>query len=155
LAVDLRRRLLAQINGHGQRVTGPSIKSAEELRQTVLTSANLTHYIQRYSARRKITLVESRKEASKYVDEIAAKYSLRFIALGSAITRWFLKNIFDDVNFESNHLHFEYAYLKNLFANEFFFDPDKTIVYQVRKTVKAFIDDTIIVPHPTLQIPII
>ena len=105
LAVDLRRRLLEQINGHRQRVTGPSRKSAEELRQTVLTSANLTRYIQRHSARRKITMFEARKEASKYFDEIAAKYSLSFVALGSAITRWFLKNIFDNVNLDEDGLN--------------------------------------------------
>jgi glycerol-3-phosphate O-acyltransferase len=105
LAVDLRRRLLEQINGHRQRVTGPSIKSAEELRQTVLTSADLTRYIQRHSARRKITLFEARKEASKYFNEIAAKYSLSFVALGSAVTRWFLKSIFDKVTVDMDGLN--------------------------------------------------
>ena len=105
ITAALRQRLLDQINSHRQRVTGPALKSAEELRQTVLTSPSLTRYIQRYSARRKISLVEARKEASKYFDEIAAKYNLRFVALGSAITRFVLRHIFDHVNVDEEGLN--------------------------------------------------
>jgi glycerol-3-phosphate O-acyltransferase len=105
ITADLRQQLLDQINAHRRRVTGPVIKSTEELRQTVLTSPNLTRYIQRHSARRKVTLAEARKEASKYFDEIAAKYSLRFVALGSAVTRWFLRHIFDHVNVDVEGLN--------------------------------------------------
>jgi hypothetical protein len=56
----------------------------------------------------------------------------------------------DTFQFEASHLHSEYAYLQELFSNEFFFDPDQTTAYQVRKAIKAFIDGAILVPHPTL-----
>jgi glycerol-3-phosphate O-acyltransferase len=36
------------------------------------------------------------------------------------------------------------------FENEFIFDYELSIEYVVRKNIKAFIDDAIIMPHPTL-----
>jgi glycerol-3-phosphate O-acyltransferase len=44
----------------------------------------------------------------------------------------------------------EYTFLQDLFFNEFIQDPDYPPEYFVRKCLKAFIDDGIIVPHPTL-----
>ncbi len=43
-----------------------------------------------------------------------------------------------------------YAFLMNFFKNEFAYDVDKSPDYYVRKTLKAFIDDAILIPHPTL-----
>jgi glycerol-3-phosphate O-acyltransferase len=43
-----------------------------------------------------------------------------------------------------------YAFLRNFFKNEFAYDVDKTPDYYVRKSLKAFIDDAIIIPHPML-----
>ncbi len=52
--------------------------------------------------------------------------------------------------FSSSDLHNGYNFLQNLFANEFTKDPDQPAVYMVRKNLKAFINDAIIVPHPSL-----
>ncbi len=105
LATDLKGRLLKQINGHRQRITGPVLKSGEELRQAVLTAPNLSRYIERHAVRKKISLQEARKEAAKYFDEIAAKYSRNFVSLGAAMMRWLLKNLFDDVNVDMDALN--------------------------------------------------
>ncbi len=43
-----------------------------------------------------------------------------------------------------------YAFLMNFFKNEFAYDVDKSPDYYVRKTLKAFIDEAILIPHPTL-----
>lgn len=105
LAADLRQRLLDQINGHRQRITGPVLKSGEELRQAILTSPNLSRYIQRHAARKNITLAEARREAAGYLNEIAAKYSLSFVAFGAAMMRRLLKTLFDDVNVDLDGLN--------------------------------------------------
>ena len=52
--------------------------------------------------------------------------------------------------FSSTDLHTGYTFLQQLFANEFTADPDAPPVYLVRKNLKAFINDGIIVPHATL-----
>jgi glycerol-3-phosphate O-acyltransferase len=57
------------------------------------------------------------------------------------------KNAFQ---FSSADLHNGYHFLQDLFANEFTEDPDQPAVYMVRKNLKAFIDDGILVPHPAL-----
>jgi glycerol-3-phosphate O-acyltransferase len=56
----------------------------------------------------------------------------------------------DAFQFSSSDLHAEYAFLQDFFKYEFAFDVDLTPGYYVRKTIKAFIDDAIIIPHPTL-----
>jgi len=56
----------------------------------------------------------------------------------------------DAFQFSAADLHENYTFLQDLFINEFTPDPDRPPSLLVRKTVKAFIDDAIIIPHPTL-----
>jgi glycerol-3-phosphate O-acyltransferase len=59
-----------------------------------------------------------------------------------------LKN--DAFQFSATDLHATYKFLTEFFENEFIFDYEQSIEYVVRKNIKAFIDDAIIMPHPTL-----
>lgn len=56
----------------------------------------------------------------------------------------------DAFQFSAIDIHASYKFLSEFFENEFIFDPDQPIEYLVRKNLKAFIDDAIIMPHPTL-----
>ncbi len=56
----------------------------------------------------------------------------------------------DAFQFSASDLHADYAFLQYFFKYEFAYDVDKTPEFFVRKTLKAFIDDAIIMPHPTL-----
>ena len=56
----------------------------------------------------------------------------------------------DAFQFASADLHDTYRALQQLFKNEFAYDIDRQPEYYVRKTLKAFIDDAILMPHPTL-----
>ncbi len=56
----------------------------------------------------------------------------------------------DAFQFSAANLHENYTFLQDLFISEFTPDPDHPAAFLVRKTVKAFIDDAIIIPHPTL-----
>jgi glycerol-3-phosphate O-acyltransferase len=56
----------------------------------------------------------------------------------------------DAFQFSSADLHSDYKFLQDFFQNEFALDVDKTDEYHVRKTLKIFIDEAIIMPHPTL-----
>ena len=56
----------------------------------------------------------------------------------------------DSFQFSASDLYSGYTYLHDLFKYEFAQQIDKTPELLVRKTLKAFIDEAAIVPHPTL-----
>ncbi len=56
----------------------------------------------------------------------------------------------DAFQFSTGDLHTTYHFLQDFFQNEFAQDVDKTPEYFVRKTIKVFIDEAVIIPHRTL-----
>jgi glycerol-3-phosphate O-acyltransferase len=56
----------------------------------------------------------------------------------------------DAFQFSSTDLYNSYSFLKKLFINEFAYDVDKPSGFFIRKSIKAFIDDAVLIPHPTL-----
>jgi len=56
----------------------------------------------------------------------------------------------DAFQFSAGELHKSYEFLQDLFANEFVFENELPVEHKVRKTLKSFIDDAILMPHPTL-----
>ena len=56
----------------------------------------------------------------------------------------------DAFQFISTDLHINYRYLQDLFKYEFAYDIEKPSEFYVRKSIKAFIDDAVLMPHPTL-----
>jgi glycerol-3-phosphate O-acyltransferase len=97
LALILRRNLLTQVNRHRHSITGPALKSSEELKQDILTSEPLREFMQKYAKRRDIPIMKAHKEAHEYLDEIAANYSTTWIKIALYTVRWIFKTIFDGV----------------------------------------------------------
>ena len=56
----------------------------------------------------------------------------------------------DSFRFSAPDLHGTYAFWQSFFKYEFAYDVDSTPGYNIRKTIKAFIDDAIVIPHQTL-----
>jgi glycerol-3-phosphate O-acyltransferase len=56
----------------------------------------------------------------------------------------------DAFQFSAPQLHAGYKFLQHMFKNEFAYDVNLTTEYHVRKTIKAFIVDAILMPHQTL-----
>jgi len=56
----------------------------------------------------------------------------------------------DAFQFSSVDLHDCYRYLQEFFKYEFAFDLNSNSERVVRKSIKSFIDDAILIPHPTL-----
>jgi glycerol-3-phosphate O-acyltransferase len=56
----------------------------------------------------------------------------------------------DAFQFSASDLHSGYAFLQDFFKYEFTYDIDHAPEYFVRKNIKAFIDDAILIPHPVL-----
>ncbi|MCK5508538.1 MAG: glycerol-3-phosphate acyltransferase, partial [Desulfobacterales bacterium] len=56
----------------------------------------------------------------------------------------------DAFQFSTSDIVSSYTFLQEFFKNEFSYDVDKTPDYFVRKNIKLFIDDAILMPHATL-----
>ena len=104
LALKLRRDLLGQINAHRKSITGPTIKTPEEIKQEILTGEELRQFMGTYAKRRKMTLFQAHREAVGYVDEIAANYSPSFINIVHRVMGRFLNTIFESVTFSPEAL---------------------------------------------------
>lgn len=56
----------------------------------------------------------------------------------------------DAFQFSTADLHETYAFLQDFFKNEFAYDVDHPAEFYVRKNLKIFIDDAILIPHPSI-----
>lgn len=56
----------------------------------------------------------------------------------------------DTSQFSSPDLHDRYKLLQNLLKKEFAYNADQTPEFQVRKSIKAFLNEGILLPHPAL-----
>jgi glycerol-3-phosphate O-acyltransferase len=56
----------------------------------------------------------------------------------------------DTFRFSARELHDGYAFWQDFFKYEFAYDVDSSPGFNVRKTIKAFIDEGIVIPHQTL-----
>jgi glycerol-3-phosphate O-acyltransferase len=104
LALKLRRDLLSQINAHRKSITGPTIKTPEEIKQGILTSDELHQFMGTYAKRREMTIFQTHREAMGYIDEIAANYSPSFINIVHRVMGRFLNTLFESVTFNPEAL---------------------------------------------------
>ncbi|MEW6077183.1 MAG: 1-acyl-sn-glycerol-3-phosphate acyltransferase [Thermodesulfobacteriota bacterium] len=103
-ALALRRRLLSDINRLRQRVTGPVIKSREEIKESVMGSLRLQSFVEEMAMNTDRPAREINKEAYRYLDEIAADYSMNWIMTFDLVLNWMLKHIFDGIAIDQDHL---------------------------------------------------
>jgi glycerol-3-phosphate O-acyltransferase len=95
VALLLRRRLLNQFNRHRQSITGPTIKSTEELKESILTGERMRRFMEQYAQNRKKPIHKVRKEAAACLDEISARYNYFMITIYRAIVGWVINTMFD------------------------------------------------------------
>jgi glycerol-3-phosphate O-acyltransferase len=93
--LHLRRRLLLQHNRHHQSITGPVLKSNEELKESILTSDRIQAFIKKHADSRQEPIYKIRKNADEYLDEIAAHYSPSMIRIMSSVVGWIINSMFD------------------------------------------------------------
>ncbi len=104
-ALVLRRNLLIQINRHRQTITGPVLKSREELKETILTSDQLRDFMENFATKRNTPLGEIYKQAADCVDEIAANYRPGLVKIYAAIVRWIIDHMFDGVTVSADEIN--------------------------------------------------
>ena len=103
-ALRLRHQLLVQHNRHRQSITGPVIKTHEEIKESILASDRLRKVIAQHANSRNEALHVVRKKADRFIDEIAAKYHHFFITCISRPVGWLLNTMFEGVNLDTEGL---------------------------------------------------
>ncbi|MDX9788287.1 MAG: 1-acyl-sn-glycerol-3-phosphate acyltransferase [Desulfobacterales bacterium] len=104
LAIHLRRKLIVQFNRHRQSITGPVLKSREELKENILTNERLRSIMVQHAEKREVSIHEVYKEASDYIDEIAARYNNSVLAVGAFVVRQIIRIMFDGISVNSDML---------------------------------------------------
>ncbi|MEA3415769.1 MAG: 1-acyl-sn-glycerol-3-phosphate acyltransferase [Thermodesulfobacteriota bacterium] len=100
----LRRNLLLQINRHRQSTIGPTLKSSEELKESILTNDHLQSFMENYSKKHNMPIQRVHKKADKYLDEIAAKYNIAIIKILAGLIKWVSNTIFEGVTVDMDVL---------------------------------------------------
>jgi glycerol-3-phosphate O-acyltransferase len=95
LCLMVRRNLLRQINRHRQSITGPQLKSIEEIKESILTRDRLSRYMRQHAKSKDISIQKTRKKADAYLKEIAARYSPSMIKMFAGFLTWIFKLMFD------------------------------------------------------------
>ncbi len=101
----LRRNLLVQVNRHRQTITGPLLKTRQELKESILTGRRFQEFMEKYAASREKPIHEVRKKADGYIEEIAAGYNPAYIKIFSALVGWIIRTMFDGVTVNNNALN--------------------------------------------------
>ncbi len=94
-ALQLRHQLLLQHNRHRQSITGPILKSNEELKEAILTSDRMRSFIKKHAESRRETIYTIRRQADGYLNEIAARYSPAVIRIMASVVGWIINSMFD------------------------------------------------------------
>jgi glycerol-3-phosphate O-acyltransferase len=100
LVRQLRGDLIARIDEEKATIVGPLLKSREEIIGMVLRDRGLVTCMEETAAKAKKAkqdLSAVRKDARKYLDEIASDYSEIFIEIWDRILDWLWNNIYDGV----------------------------------------------------------
>ena len=100
LVRQLRGELIARIDDEKATIVGPLLKSREEIIGMVLRERGLVAYMEETAAKAKKgkrDFIAVRKEAMKYLDEIASDYSEIFVEIWDKVLDWLWNNIYDGV----------------------------------------------------------
>jgi len=103
-AALIRRELVTLSNRHRQTITGPILKSREELKESILTSKAVQSYLTGYSERENLPIRDVNKNADAYLEEIAANYSFKWITAFKIVLDWLFKNLFEGITVDQEGL---------------------------------------------------
>lgn len=91
----LRKHLVDILNRQRKSITGPILKSRQEITEDILTRKSLREFLAQYASENSLPLSKTHKKAAGYIKEIAANYSLRVINFGNWLLTWIFNNIFE------------------------------------------------------------
>jgi len=101
----LRSHLVDILNRRRKSITGPVLKSRQEITEEILTRKSLREFLADYAARTNIPLRKVNKKSAAYINEIAANYNLRSINFLSWILKWVFNNIFEGLSVNQDEIN--------------------------------------------------
>jgi glycerol-3-phosphate O-acyltransferase len=99
-AQNLRWELIQRLDQKRRIVTGPVVKTREELMEITLTDPGLTRFMEHLAETEKKKLPKIKKTAQDYFWEMAADWNLLVIAIMNRLVRWLSRTLFEDVFFD-------------------------------------------------------
>ena len=105
-SLQLRRNLLLQFNRHRQGTTGPTLKSLEELKESILNNDRFRKFMEKHAETRQVPIQEIRRKADGYLEEIAAQYSPGLVKTASIAVDYISNTIFDGVVIDTEGLKY-------------------------------------------------
>ncbi|ETR73775.1 MAG: Glycerol-3-phosphate O-acyltransferase [Candidatus Magnetoglobus multicellularis str. Araruama] len=100
LSYLVRQEMINRLNRHRQSIVGPTLKTNEELKESILRNAEFQDFLEDYATQRKMPIQAIYRKADNYLTEIAAKYSNNMIQVFSWAVGWIANNMFE--GFEYN-----------------------------------------------------
>ena len=142
---------LNHLNMHAVDISDTLVMNHEHALDNALESYVNRKLVERIAENRTDSLDECQFKVNVDKRPILEFYKNNCIAffVPAAFTALIILNK-DAFQFSASDLHADYAFLQDFFKYEFAFDVDLAPGFYVRKTIKSFIDDAVIIPHPTL-----
>ena len=97
---ELRGELIDRIDKEKTAIVGPALKSREELIGMVLSDESLKAFIEKHAQEEKKDKARIKKDARRYLYEIAADYSETFIAIWKKVLTWLWNDIYDGLSID-------------------------------------------------------
>lgn len=101
----LRSLLVDILNRQRKSITGPVLKTRQEITEDILTRKSLREFLAEYASEHNMTLRKTHKKAAGYINEIAANYNLRIINFGNWALTWVFNNIFDGLVWDQKEIN--------------------------------------------------
>ena len=101
----LRKYLVDILNRQRKSITGPVLKSRQEITEDILTQKSLREFLAQYSSENNLPLSKTHKKAALYIKEIAANYNLQIINFANWLLTWMFKNIFEDLVLDQEEIN--------------------------------------------------
>lgn len=101
----LRSLLVDILNRQRKSITGPVLKSRQEITEDILNRKSLREFLAAYADKTGTPLRKVNKKAAGYIDEIAANYSLRIINFLNWLFTWVFRNIFEGVSVSQKEIN--------------------------------------------------
>ncbi|MEW5734604.1 MAG: 1-acyl-sn-glycerol-3-phosphate acyltransferase [Thermodesulfobacteriota bacterium] len=94
----LRLEAMERLNRLRQSIVGPVLKTRQELKESILQDEDFREFLREHAATEQKTEQQVHREADRYLEEIAAKYSTLTIDIFGYAVRWFTTRMFDGVD---------------------------------------------------------